>query len=227
MSKYSKEKYLSDVIAWNVDKMISGIDADVANDIRYKQRISINGATLRPELGSSDNMFTQIIKSILYDKNMSIIDLIDISGLSENIIESYYSALTKIAFMRLERWNIWINQIFKLSYKLTIRNSNRNLLIYDYPNNIFDCGDEYPDIINSKDDPFKKAVKIIIEKENITKESLRSEEHDDYTINNIMSTITTNKTLSAQLFSRFMKMANLNYIMEMYEDNKLIFTYNG
>ena len=35
--------------------------------------------------------------------------------------------------------------------------------------------------------------------ENLTKEKLKSEEVDDYTINNMMTTISGNKSLSAQL----------------------------
>jgi hypothetical protein len=62
--------------------------------------------------------------------------------------------------------------------------------------------------------------------ENITKTTLRSNEGvDDYTINNMMTTLNGDKALSAQLFSRFIRMAGLTFSVDIVKDGKIIFTY--
>ena len=61
--------------------------------------------------------------------------------------------------------------------------------------------------------------------ENIDKASLRSPEVDDYTINNMMTTLSGTKPLSAQLFSRFMRMARLMYTVDIMDAGTLVFQY--
>ena len=62
--------------------------------------------------------------------------------------------------------------------------------------------------------------------ENITKASMKSDSVDDYTINNMMTTLNSDKPLSAQLFSRFIRMTHLEYRIKIYNQNgKMIFQY--
>ena len=146
--------------------------------------------------------------------------------LSEKIVENYYAALVRITFMRLDKWNIWVNSILHVNYVIEVRNDDKKLLTYRYPKNEFDTGIvKYDSIINTDDDPYKKIIKILMVMENITKNSLKSDEVDDYTINNMMTTITSKKQLSAQLFSRFIRMANLSYTITIYDKDKQIFEY--
>ena len=61
--------------------------------------------------------------------------------------------------------------------------------------------------------------------ENITKNTLSGEDVDDYTINNMMTTINGKKALSSQLFSRFIRMAKLSYTITIYDNDKELFKY--
>jgi len=130
--------------------------------------------------------------------------------------------------MRMDKWNIWIDTILHLRYELIVYKENKQLLSYNYPSNKFDTGIvKYDKVIDTKDDPYKKIIKIIMIMENINKNNLRSKEVDDYTVNNMMTTINGNKSLSAQLFSRFIRMAELSYIVNMYDlhGKDIIFQY--
>jgi hypothetical protein len=227
ISKFSNEKYLNkDVIKTDIASMSSKIDNEIANKILYMQRRAENDAILKPIIQENDNMFTQCIKGIFDLKTLTLIDLVDLSGLNEKLIASYYSALTKIAFMRLERWYIWINVIFHLDYDVVVMQDDRVLLRYTHSTNNFDVDNsKYNDIIKSKDDFLKKIVKIIMKMENINKDDLRSDQVDDYTINNMMIILNTDKMLSAQLFSRFTSMSNLSYTVTLYENGNDIFQY--
>lgn len=224
---HSSEMYEKDVIKTDMESLSKNIDSNVADHIRYLQRRSSNSGILQPSIQDNDNMFTQVVKSIINLKKYTIVDLIDMSKLSERIIRNYYGALNKIAFMRMERWEIWINQILHLSYNITVYNGDKKVVTFQYPEKVFDSGIvTYDDIVNSKDDPLKKLVKISMLKENISKNDLKSEEVDDYTINNMMTTLTTNKPLSAQLFSRFIRMSGLSYTVEMIDKSgEVIFEY--
>ena len=227
VSKFSNEKYLDkDVIRTDVKDMVSRINSSVAKTIRYLHRRSTSTDTLKPVIGPGDNMFTQVIKGIILQKELTIVDLIDLSGLNEKVIGNYYSALTKIEFMRMERWVIWVSQIFHLRYVLTVYRGDKKLMSYSYPEDEYDTGPvSYANITGTTDDSFKKIVKILMIMENITKADLRSDEVNDYTINNMLTTLGTKKPLSAQLFSRFIRMANLGYTVEMIENDKVIFEY--
>lgn len=226
-SMFSNTKYLdTDVIMTGTSEMVSKLDSHLADKIRYRQRRSSNNDVLVPVINGSDNMFTQVIKGILLEKKLTLIDLIDLSGLPEKIILNYYTALTKIAFMRIERWEIWVNQIFRVKYSISVYRESQKLLTYSYPESKFDCGMIcYNDIIDPKDDQFKRIVKVLMIKENISKQDLRSAEVNDYTVNNLLTTLSTNKPLSSQLFSRFMRISSLNYIVEVYDDGQKIFEY--
>lgn len=230
VSKFSNEKFLDrDVTNTDIKLLGSNINKNVAGNILYQQRRSNNISVLAPQLVDGDNMFTQCIKGILNGKKLTMIDLVDMSSpkLSEIVISNYYSALTKITFMRLDKWHIWIDVILHLRYSVIVYKDDKKLLSYDYPKDKFNTGIvKYDNIINTKDDPFKKIIKILMIMENINKNSLRSKEVDDYTINNMLTTLNSNKALSAQLFSRFTRMANLSYDVKVFDKNALIFEYH-
>ena len=228
ISKFSNEKYLDkDVIKTDLATLVSGIDADTANKVLYLQRRAESNEILMPQINESDNMFTQCIKGVFGTKQLTFIDLMDLSGFDEKLITGYYSALTKIAFMRLERWAIWIDMIFRLDFSIIVSKEEKRLLSYTHSTNKFDTGIvNYDNITKTKDDFLKKIVKIIMIMEAISKDNLRSDQVDDYTINNMMIILNTNKVLSSQLFSRFITMANLSYSVTLYEEGKSIFEYS-
>lgn len=229
-SNFSNQKYFDkDDIKSDIESMCSKISPDIAEQIRYNQRRCVNSDILRPELLNDDNMFTQCIKGIINSQEWTMVDLVDMSSpkIDEKKMENYYNALTKITFMRIEKWDIWINVILHIHYVLDVYKGGKLLLSYSYPEDKFDTGIvKYDNIIKSGGDPFKRIVKILMLMENITKNSLKSDKVDDYTINNMMTTLNGNKGLSAQLFSRFMHMTNLNYCIRLYDrDNTLMFEY--
>lgn len=229
ISNFAIEKYFGrDVTKIDILSMCANINKDVANEVLYKQRRSENDAILTPQLSDGDNMFTQCIKGVINAKQITMVDLIDMAAprLSDKIVENYYAALIRITFMRLDKWNIWVDDILHIGYKIEVKNGDKKLITYQYPKNEFDTGIvKYDSIVNTSDDPFKKIIKILMIMENITKNSLRSDEIDDYTINNMMTTLNGKKSLSAQLFSRFIRMANLSYVVTIYDGDKAIFVY--
>lgn len=227
-SNFSKDKYLKDVIRVGIEDISSNVNKEIAEEVLYRQRRSDKDEILKPVLSDGDNMFTQCIKGVINSKKLTMIDLVDMSSpkLSQKVIENYYSALTKITFMRMDKWNIWINTILHVSYSIDVYRGEKKLLTYSYPGDKFDTGIvKYDNIISTKDDPFKKIIKILMVMENINKNSLRSEEVDDYTINNMITTLNGKKSLSAQLFSRFIRMANLSYTIKIYDNKIQIFEY--
>lgn len=228
-SSFSKEKYFDkDVIVCDIQTLSNGVNSDIAKNVLYMQERSNNEEILKPKISDEDNMFTQCIKGVIAAKEITIIDLVNNSTpkLPQKTIENYYSALNKIIYMRMDKWNIWINNILHVGYKIDVMKNDKIILSYKYPENIFDTGIvKYDNIISGDDDPFKKIIKIIMIMENITKSMLRSDEVDDYTINNMMTTITSKKPLSSQLFSRFMRMTNLSYKTTMYDGDKVIFEF--
>lgn len=230
VSSFSNIKYFDkDATKLDISTMCSTINKDVADQVIYMQRRSDNNEILRPELCDGDNMFTQCIKGIINAKELTMIDLVDMSSprLQEKVIENYYNALVKITFMRLDKWNIWINVILHVNYIIDIFKNDKKLLSYNYRKNEFDTGIvKYDNIISTNDDSFKKIIKILMIMENINKNSLKSEDVDDYTINNMMTTMNSNKPLSAQIFSRFIRMAGLSYNIRIYDNDKIIFEYN-
>lgn len=229
-SNFSNQKFFDkDAIKSDIESMCSRINSDVAEQIRYNQRKSANGDVLRVELMDGDNMFTQCIKGIINSQEWTMIDLVDMTEhkMDEKTVENYFNALSKITFMRIDKWDIWINVILHIHYILDVYKGDKQLLSYSYPEDVFDTGIvKYDNIINSDCDPFKRIIKIIILMENINKNSLKSDEVDDYTINNMMTTLNGKKALSAQLFSRFMHMANLSYCIRLYnQEGTMLFEY--
>lgn len=228
ISKFSNTKYLDkDVIKMDISSMCSSINRDIANEILNKQRRCDNDEILDPLIADGDNMFTQCIKGSIRAKKLTMIDLVDMTSpkLDQKVVENFYSALMKITFMRADKWSIWLDCILHLTYHIDVYKDNKHLVSFDYPST-FDTGIvKYDAITSSKDDPLKKIIKIIMIMENINKNSLKSDEVDDYTINNMMTTLNGNKPLSAQLFSRFIRMANLSYRILMIDKGNPIFEY--
>lgn len=228
-SNFAKEKYFGiDTISIDLKDISDKVNAKIADNIRYSIRRAENNEILSPKITDADNMFTQCIKGVINYLNITMIDLVDMCkpAVDQHVIENYYSALTKITLMRMNKWFIWLDMILHCGFVLEMYNGKKKLLTYTYPSNKFDTGIvKYDNIINTDDDPFKKIVKIIMVMENIQKNQLKSEEIDDYTINNMMTTLSSKKPLSAQLFSRFVRMANLNYKIQMIKDGKCIFEY--
>ena len=130
--------------------------------------------------------------------------------------------------MRMEKWNVWLSNILHLSYILTVYKNGKMTVQYKWPKDVFDTGVvKYQSIAETNDDPLKKIIKILMTKENISKATLReSNDTDDYTINNMMTTLNSDKPMSSQLFSRFIRMTGLAYTVELFDakDNK-IFVY--
>lgn len=229
-SQFSNEKFFDkDVKLLSVDAISNTLNKDIAKDIRYRQRRALNDEILKPQIQDDDNSFTQCVKGLISKMDITIVDLIDMASptLNEKQVNSYYSALNKIAFMRLEKWQVWMGIIFKLKYDIIVYKKNKKILTYKFPEDKFETGIvNYNNIINKKDDCLKKCVKILMVMENITKASMKSDSVDDYTINNMMTTLNSDKPLSAQLFSRFIRMTHLEYRIKIYnQDGKMIFQY--
>ena len=228
-SNFSNRKYFdTDVTIIDIAHMASTISKDVASDIMYRQRRSMNDNLLKPAICDEDNMFTQCIKGVICAMNIAMVDLVDMSRgkLPEKAIENYYSSLNKITFMRLEKWKIWLSSILHVSYVLDVYDGDRKLITYHYPEDTFDTGVvKYDNITSQKYDAYKKIVKILMIMKNITKSTLKTDEVDDYTINNMMTTLNGDKSLSAQIFSRFIRMAGLSYTIRIYDGAKLLFEY--
>lgn len=229
ITPFSKEKYLDkDAIMTDMNSINKAVSSELAESIRYQQRKSCSSDILNPVIVDGDNMFTQCVKGVVSAMEITMIDLADMAApkISSKIIENYYAALNKITFMRYDKWTIWVNSILHINYRMTVNKDGKKILLYEYPRNVFDTGIvNYDKIINNEDDPFKKIVKLLMIIENITKSSLREDQTDDYTINNMMTTLNSNKPLSAQLFSRFIRMAKLSCHMEIFKNDKLLFSY--
>lgn len=229
VTSFSNKKYFDrDVILMDIHQLSSNINKEIADQVRYNQRRADNDAILNPTLTDGDNFFTQCIKGVIQAKQITMVDLMDMAcpPLTEKIVENSYASLMKITFMRMDKWNIWIDVILKLKYVVTVTKNGKQLIEYRHPEETYDTGIvSYDSIMKSKDDPLKRIIKILMTMERIDKTKLKSPEVDDYTINNMMTTINGSKPLSAQLFSRFIRMAQLSYTLKLYDGEEMIFEY--
>ena len=229
-SKFSNEKFFDkDVVLLSVEAISKSINQEVAKDIKYRQRRALSDEILKPQIENEDNSFTQIIKGIIRQMEITIVDLFESAypKLDEKQVTSYYSALNKITYMRLEKFHVWMGIILKLKYEIVVYKKNRKILTYKFPDDTFNTGIvKYDNVIKKKDDCLKKCIKILMVMENINKTTLKVDANDDYTVNNMMTTIYSNKPMSAQLFSRFIRMAHLTYRIKIYnKDDKMIFQF--
>ena len=226
-SSFAKIKHISDITKTDIASLSASINADVAHNIMISQKKAMSTGALKPAIADGDNMFTQCIKGSISALNISMIDLLEmgVPKYQESAIQNYYAGLSKITFMRIDRWYIWLD-ILKLTYDITVYKDGKQLIYYNYLTNELDTGIvKYNNIARSKMDPLKKIVKILMVMENISKADLKSDEVDAYTINNMMTTINGAKPLSAQIFSRFLRMTGMDYTVNMYHEGDLIFTY--
>lgn len=228
ISNFSKEKYVDDVTKTDIETLSANINADVASMVLANQKKAMSTGALKPTIADGDNTFTQCIKGSISAMNISMVDLLDMAvpKYTTSAVQNYYAALSKITFMRIDRWLIWLD-ILKLHYDIKVTKDNKQLIYYTYLTNEFDTGIvKYDNITRSKIDPLKKIIKILMVMENISKADLKSDDVDDYTVNNMLTSINGNKPLSAQIFSRFIRMANLDYTVYMYDrEGNMIFTY--
>src|SRR5699024_11353689 len=111
--------------------------------------------------------------------------------------------LSKITLMRMDKWLIWMNSILHKAFTFGVYKDDALVVQYDYPQNRYSVSDvSCQEILSSQDDFLKKLIKITMMKTNLNKSDLRSDTTDEYTINNLMTSLNGNKPLSAQLFSR-------------------------
>lgn len=229
ISNFSVEKYVDkDVVKLDLGAMSQTINKDVANKVIYERKRADSTDLLKPTISDEDNAFTQCIKGTICAKNVTMVDLVDMctANFNSHVIENYYQALNKISFMRLDKWYIWVDKILHINYYVEITKDGKPVIGYYYPKNRFQyTTPNMRSILMSEDDPFKKMIKMVMLKENIDKSDLKNDEVDDYTINNMMTTLNTKKALSAHLFSRFIQLSNLSYSIKIYDMNKLVFEY--
>ena len=221
---------LSNCLYYGKDSIIATMSKEIsskkADGIRRRQKRSISGGPITFPITNEDNIFTQCIKRILLEREYTLEDLVEQSRpkLSEKIVTNYCAALSKITFMRLDKWHIWLHTILHLSYDVTVYDGKDQICYYREPD-IFDPVKGYEDILHKKMDPLKKLIRIAMRQLNIEKSDLRSDDVDEYTINNMMTIIMGTKSVSAQLFSRFMRMAQLSFTLKIYDEDKVILTY--
>lgn len=229
ISNFSNEKYIDkDVTKLDFESMSKTLDKDTANKIVYDRKRADAGDILNPIITDEDNMFTQCIKGTIIAKQLTMVDLTEMNtgNFSQRVIENYYQALNKISFMRLEKWYIWVDKILHVGYHVDVMKGDEIILGYTYPKNKFQMvTPACRSVLISDDDPFKKIIKMVMIKERIDKNDLKNDEVDDYTVNNMMTTLNTKKGLSAHLFSRFIQLSGLSYVIKIYDKNKMIFEY--
>lgn len=227
-SKFANEKYFKDAVKLDMLSISNSINKDVADAIRLQHKKCDDSEILQPIVLDGDNMFTQCVKGVILSKKITLTDLVDMTNprLDRKIVENMYTSLTKISFMRFDKWNVWVDVILHVRYHIDVYKGDKILIKYDYPNT-FDTGIvKYSKIVNNAhDDQFKKIVKILIIMENINKSTFKGSDMDDYTVNNMFTAISSNHSLSAQLFSRFIEMAELSYEIIMIDHDKEIFRY--
>lgn len=225
-STHSKMIHVNQLVPMDVNQLIQSIDSETAKRIKYDIEVKDYDADLTPSISDEDNVFTQCIKGILIKGKYNLLDLQNLSKpkLDMEKISSYYHSLNKISFMRLSKFEIWLNVIFHMTYRVDIFKSDQCILSYDDKRKKFHPS-EYLSIERSESDPFKKMANILIQMDHITKERLREGGDNDYTINNMLTTIYGEKPISAQLFSRFIRMSGLGFLLQILDKEDVIFSY--
>lgn len=223
---FSNFKTLDDVLKFDLESLGKSIDEETAENVILEQKKHNSGNALDPVITNDDNFFTKCIKGVILTKKLSFNDLVENSsaGVGEKFVNIYYSSLVKTAFMRLDKWYNWVTAILHLDYKITVFEDNKELISYQFLSNEFKT--EFTEVLSKIEtkDPLKKLVKFIIKLKNIVKEQFKGEEIDEYTINNMFTIINGSKPMSAQIFSRFINLAELDFVIEMKEDGQTIFS---
>lgn len=235
----SYKKYESDVISTDVTDMASSISEKDREDMEYRSKAVLYGDILEPEISDSDNIYSQCIKGILLHKKYNLLDLSIMSNpkLTVEEISNLYQSLHKIAFMREKKFMIWMNQILHMDYKVNCYDSNSDQLLLTYHSidkryefyhkNNDGHREEYDEILKKSWDPFKKMINLIIKMKNYKKADFNVNTESAYTINNMMTTIFGDKSVSAQIFSRFMRIINLPFDIVIYDKDDIVFTYTS
>ena len=234
----SYKKYESDVISTDVTDMASSISEKDREDMEYRSKAVLYGDILEPEISDSDNIYSQCIKGILLHKKYNLLDLSLMSNpkLTVEEISNLYQSLHKIAFMREKKFMIWMNQILHMNYKVNCYdvNSEQPLITYHSVDKRYEfhihnenMQKEYDDILKKSWDPFKKMINLIIKMKNYKKADFNINTESAYTINNMMTTIFGDKSVSAQIFSRFMRIINLPFDIVIYDKDDIVFTYTS
>lgn len=227
ITNFSNNKTIKDIINIDLSFLGNSIDEIVAENVIIEQKKHNSGNALDPVITNDDNFFTKCIKGVILNKKLSFNDLVENSSvnINEKMINIYYSSLTKTAFMRLDKWYNWITAILHLDYKITVFDENNDELIsYQFLSNKFST--KYSEILNQIEnkDPLKRIVKFIIKLKNIVKDQFKNDEIDEYTINNMFTIINGSKPMSAQIFSRFMTLTELEFEIQLIENNEIIFS---
>ena len=227
ITKFSNNKTVDDIISMDIGEMSRRVDKVLSDKIISEQKKCNNSDPLNPVIGKNDNLFTKCIKGVLIQEGYSLPDLVEMSypKLDEKGIMVYYSSLVKTAFMRLDKWNVWLLNILHLGYKITVLDEDQNEIIaYEFPLNEFSVVDE--DVLEKCpcSDPLKRIVKVIIYLKNITKDQFKEESIDEYTVNNLFTVISSDKKMSGQIFSRFLAFANMSYRVDIIRDGEVIYS---
>lgn len=228
-------KYPKDVIKNDIQELSNSITKDKAEKIIEHSKSVEDTKILEPQIQDGDGMFTQCVKGIINKYHVTISDLYEMAkpAFTRAQIETYYTSLNKIKQMRLNKWDDWMRKILHLHYIMEVYKDKELVIKYEYPIakvEVFhdgkDVTEEYKDIIDQKLDAFKTIIKILMKMYNLDKARLKSDQIDDYTVNNMMTTINADKPVSSQLFSRFMKMARAGFVITIYDiKDKEVFKY--
>lgn len=223
-----QKKYPDDVLIPDTNILAAKMTKEMADKVRYYQKRMDRDRILTPNITAQDNMFTQCIKGIINQMKVTMIDLHQMStGItSEKMIENYYNFLNSTTMMRQDKWNIWL-AVLKMTYSIDVYdNNNVKLLSYNSETDILDAQETWGSNIKEGDDPLTRIAKVLIQMKSINKASLQRPEIDSYAVNNLFTAINGSKALSAQLFSRFIRMANMSYDVTLYKDGETYFNFH-
>ena len=182
----------------------------------------------KESITNDDNLFTKCIKGTILNLKLSFDDLIEMSypKLNEKMLNIYYSSLNKTAFMRLNKWHVWVTTILRVGYRITVFDRENSVLVsYEFPSGIIAGVNEKLIKSTNCSDPLKQIVKILILLLNISKEQFKTDAVDEYTINNLFTVIGNNKPMSGQIFSRFIILSDLMYQIEVIKDGEVIYSF--
>lgn len=228
ITPFSNNKTLENVIDFDIAKLSSKIDSEKAEQILIEQRKHNSGVLLEPVITNDDNLFTKCIKGTILNLKLSFDDLIEMSypKLNEKMLNIYYSSLNKTAFMRLNKWHVWVTTILSVGYRITVFDRENSVLVsYEFPSGVIAGVNEKLIKSTNCSDPLKQIVKILILLLNISKEQFKTDAVDEYTINNLFTVIGNNKPMSGQIFSRFIILSDLMYQIEVIKDGEVIYSF--
>lgn len=227
ITNFSNYKTVDDIINTDIKTLSQSISKEVAENVLLEQKKHNSGNALDPVITNDDNFFTKCIKGVILNQKLSFNDLVEqsSSNINEKTIMIYYSSLIKTAFMRLDKWFTWVTSILHLNYKISVFDDlQNNLVTFEFPSKEFTCQDKNLLTKITDSDDLKRTIKLLIALKGIVKDQFKDESIDEYTINNMFTIINGNKPMSAQIFSRFIDLADLYFIIEIFQDGELIYS---